>query len=247
MTKQKALLGSATARNNLARQVAAAVRDRGADGVNLDIEPIVSTYAEEFTALVQAVRAELDAIAPGYQLTFDAMGYVGNYPIEAATGPGGADAIVIMGYDYKGSSSGTAGSIAPIGGPVYDIADTLAAYTSRVPASKLILGVPYYGRAWSTASRRAERTDHVGAQVRRVRDRAVRDRAGAGRRPTADATTPWRALPGPTYQQRELHQDPWLRDQLAPALLRRRAVPRDEIRPGQPVRHPRRRDLGAWL
>lgn len=152
VTKQKALLGSETARANLARQIAAAVRDRGADGVNLDIEPIVSTYAEEFTALVRAVRAELDAIAPGYQLTFDAMGFIGNYPIEAATAPGGADAIVIMGYDYKGSSSGTAGSHAPIGGPVYDIADTLAAYSSRIPASKLILGVPYYGRAWSTAS-----------------------------------------------------------------------------------------------
>jgi spore germination protein YaaH/flagellar hook assembly protein FlgD len=152
VTKQKALLGSSTARANLARQIAAAVRDRGADGVNLDIEPIVATYADEFTALVREVRAQLDAIAPGYQLTFDTLGYIGNYPIEDATGPGGADAIVIMGYDYKGSSSGTAGSIAPIGGPVYDIADTLAAYSSRVPASKVILGVPYYGRAWSTTS-----------------------------------------------------------------------------------------------
>jgi spore germination protein YaaH/flagellar hook assembly protein FlgD len=152
VTRQKALLGSATARANLARQIAAAVRDRGADGVNLDVEPIVSGYADEFTALVQAVRAELDAIAPGYQLTFDAMGFIGNYPIEAATAPGGADAVLIMGYDYKGSSAGTAGSIAPIGGPVYDIADTLAAYTSRIPAGKVILGVPYYGRAWSTAT-----------------------------------------------------------------------------------------------
>jgi spore germination protein YaaH/flagellar hook assembly protein FlgD len=152
VTRQKALLGSETARANLARQIAAAVRDRGADGANLDIEPIVSGYADEFTALVRAVRAELDAIAPGYQLTFDSTGYIGNYPIEAATAAGGADAVVIMGYDYKGSSSGTAGSVAPIGGPVYDIADTLSAFTSRVPASKVILGVPYYGRAWSTAT-----------------------------------------------------------------------------------------------
>ncbi len=65
VTRQKALLGSPTARQNLARQIAAAVRDRGADGVNLDFEPIVSTYADEFTALVQAVSTELDAIAPG--------------------------------------------------------------------------------------------------------------------------------------------------------------------------------------
>ena len=39
---QSALLGSAAARLKLARQIAAAVRDRGADGVNLDFEPLAS-------------------------------------------------------------------------------------------------------------------------------------------------------------------------------------------------------------
>ncbi|MER3418948.1 MAG: hypothetical protein C4343_07685, partial [Chloroflexota bacterium] len=149
-TKQAALLGSADARRNLARQAAAAVRDRGADGINLDFEPIVSGYADEFVALVQTIRAELDRIAPGYYLTFDATGWIGNYPIEAATAPGGADAIFIMGYDYRTGSSSPVGSVAPLAGPTYDIGDTIAAYTARVPASKLILGVPYYGRAWST-------------------------------------------------------------------------------------------------
>ena len=40
--RQKALLSSWSARLNLARQIAAAVRDRGADGVNLDFEPLVA-------------------------------------------------------------------------------------------------------------------------------------------------------------------------------------------------------------
>ena len=63
VARQKALLGSSANRANLARQIAAAVRDRGADGVNLDFEPIVSTYANEFTALVRTVRAELNKVS----------------------------------------------------------------------------------------------------------------------------------------------------------------------------------------
>lgn len=150
--RQKALLGSSTARLHLARQIAAAVRDRGADGVNLDFEPLVAGGDAQFTALIRTIRAELDKVARGYQLTFDTTGFIGNYPIEEATAPGGADAIFIMGYDYRGASSSPVGSVAPLARSGYDIRDTVAAYAARVPASKLILGVPYYGRAWSTAT-----------------------------------------------------------------------------------------------
>ena len=31
----------------------------------------------------------------------------------------------IMGYDYRDAGSSVAGSIAPIGGPIYDLADTV--------------------------------------------------------------------------------------------------------------------------
>ena len=150
VSRQKVLLGSPAYRANLARQIAAAVRDRGADGVNLDFEPIVATYADEFTALVRSVRTELNRVAAGYEITFDTTGWIGNYPIENATASGGADAVVIMGYDYRTAASTPVGSVAPLGGSTYDIGDTVASYVSRIPASKIILGVPYYGRAWST-------------------------------------------------------------------------------------------------
>jgi len=152
LNRQKALLGSATHRLTVARQIAAAVRDRGADGVNLDFEPLASTYDAEFTALVRTIRAELNKVHRGYQITFDTTGRIGNYPIAGATAPGGADAIFIMGYDYRSAGSSPVGSVAPLGRTGYDIRDTIAAYRAKVPASKLILGVPYYGRAWSTAS-----------------------------------------------------------------------------------------------
>ncbi len=90
---QKALLGSSTARTNLARQAAAAVRDRGADGINLDFEPLASGYADEFVLFLKAVQTELNRIRAGYRLTYDTTGYIGNYPIEASVGSGAADAI----------------------------------------------------------------------------------------------------------------------------------------------------------
>ena len=151
LARQKSLLGSPTYRNRLARQIALAVRDRGADGVNLDFEPIASGYADEFTSLVRAVRSQLNRVHKGYQLTFDTTGWIGNYPIKDATARGAADAVVVMGYDYRTAGSSPVGSLAPIGGPNYDVTDTVAAFVARIPPSKVILGVPYYGRAWSTA------------------------------------------------------------------------------------------------
>ncbi len=161
---QAALLDSPAARMTLARQVAAAVRDRGADGVNLDFEPLVSGRADKFVMLVRAIRIELSRAARGYQLTFDTTGSIGNYPIEAATGHGRADAIFIMGYDYRTASAPAAGSIAPLSGGGYDLIDTVQSYLDRVPPSRLILGIPYYGRAWSTVSGKPHARTQTGAK-----------------------------------------------------------------------------------
>lgn len=150
LSRQKQLLGSSTNRLRLAREIVAAVRDRGADGVNLDFEPLASGYGPQFTDLVRTIRTEFDKVAKGYQITFDTLGFIGNYPIEDATAPGGADAVFVMGYDYRTAAHSPVGSIAPLSRTGYDIRETVAAYTARIPASKVILGVPYYGRAWST-------------------------------------------------------------------------------------------------
>jgi spore germination protein YaaH/flagellar hook assembly protein FlgD len=149
---QRQLLGSPAARANLARQAAAAVRDRGADGINLDFEPLVSGYESEFVALLKTIRAELSKIKKGYQLTYDTTGYIGNYPLEASIAAGAADAIFVMGYDFRTSGSRVSGSIDPLSGRTYDLTDAVRAYTSRVAPSKVILGLPWYGRAWSTDS-----------------------------------------------------------------------------------------------
>ncbi|MEO5966083.1 MAG: FlgD immunoglobulin-like domain containing protein [Candidatus Limnocylindrales bacterium] len=161
---QKAILGSSTARLNLVRQTVAAVRDRGADGVNLDFEPLASGYADEFVALLKTFRSEFNKVKPGYQVVYDTTGYIGNYPLEASVGTAAADAIFIMGYDYRTGSSSTAGSTDPLAGRTYDLADTVRAYAARVSPSRILLGIPWYGRAYSTSSDAVRSTNISGAK-----------------------------------------------------------------------------------
>jgi spore germination protein YaaH len=146
-----ALLSSSVARQTLANEIANAVVSRGVDGVNLDFEPIPTGQRANYVSFVRAVRRALDAKAPGYQLTFAATGFIGNYDIAALTAPGAADAVYIMGYQYRGSWSSRAGSTAPLAGPIYDVGETVDAYLELTTPGKIILGVPYYGYAWSTA------------------------------------------------------------------------------------------------
>jgi spore germination protein YaaH len=196
-TAQAGLLSSARARATAARQLAAAVRERGADGVNLDFEPILPGLEDEFVRLVRAVRAELDRQVPDSQLTLDTMGIVGDQPIAAAVAPGGADAVFIMGYDYRTENAAVAGSISPLAGPAYDLEDTIAAYTALIPPSKIILGVPWFGRAFSTPTDRLHADNISGGRNGDVAeptyDQAVRLASISGRRWDPVEKSPWTA------------------------------------------------------
>ena len=146
------LLASAAHRARLAREVAAEVARRGIDGVNVDFEPIPVGQARAFNAFVRALRAELDRLGPGYQLTFDITGHFESYDVAGAMAPGGADAVYLMGYHYAGPWSTIAASNAPLGGPRYDVTDTIDRLLRLVRPDQLIVGVPYYGHLWPTTS-----------------------------------------------------------------------------------------------
>ena len=200
------LLSDPVSRDRLATQIAAAVRERGVDGADLDFEPIPVDQRYDYVALMREVRAALDARAPGYQLTFDAtrQEWLAGYDLGALTAPGAADAVFLMGYEYRGQRSAAAGAVAPLqrapeptptsgllpssspgpsqGGSVAsasnpetdpssdalpppsgqatptppppdqtdDLRSTLAAYLAQTSAEHIILGLPFYGRVWST-------------------------------------------------------------------------------------------------
>jgi spore germination protein YaaH len=163
-TRFSTLLKSSANRGRLATEIANAVKARNADGVNLDFEPMPNSLESYYTLLVRKVKAELVRVGAGSYLTVAATGGAASWnegyelvdngdPNDySLVSSGGANAIMVMAYDFNWSGSRRAGGVAPMSSPyILDSREAMRDYLSLVPGSKLIWGVPYYGRAWTTA------------------------------------------------------------------------------------------------
>jgi spore germination protein YaaH len=205
-----ALLNSGTRRTKLAAAIASAVTSRNADGVNLDFEPMPNSLQAAYTQFVRDVRT---ALGPDPQLTVATTGGAASwdegYDLVGLTADDAADALMVMAYDLNWSGSARAGGVAPIDSPyVLDVRDAMAAYRARVPGSKLIWGVPYYGRAWTTTGttvngRTCSSTGSCTAASWAIRyDDAVVGAAEKGRRWDAVGQVPWYTYHSPTYDEK---------------------------------------------
>ena len=156
-TDQATLLASATARSALASAIVAAIRNRAADGVNLDFEPVATPQRDQYTSFVRQLKAALVAGGVGSYLTVDTTGgaatWSSGYDLAGLTAAGAADALFVMGYDYSWSGSARAGAVAPMDSPyILDVNQSVGDYLALAPAAKIIWGVPYYGRTWQTTT-----------------------------------------------------------------------------------------------
>ena len=237
-----------TDRANLARQIAAP---------SATVAPTASTSTSSRSSRPTPTSSprssgpsgrELNKVARGYQLTFDTTGWIGNYPIEDATASGGADAVVVMGYDYRTGvvEPGRLGRADRRARPTTSATRSPPTSTaSRPPRSSS--ACPYYGRAWSTATASRPREEHLGHQVRRLDDRRLRHGAPATPPTTAASGTRSKASPGPSTGARTARRPtaastPWRQiyyDDATALGLKYDLVNRDE-----PARC---RDLGARL
>ncbi|HYI66871.1 MAG TPA: cell wall-binding repeat-containing protein [Candidatus Limnocylindrales bacterium] len=150
-----ALLNSPTYRGRLVADVVKVVGDRRADGVNIDFEPVPSSLRSQFTALVRAIKAGLVAAGVGSYVTVDTMAgaatWSTGYDVVGLTASGAADALMVMAYDFHYAGSARAGGVAPMdSNTIFSAVDAMRDHLARVPAGKIIWGVPYYGRAWNT-------------------------------------------------------------------------------------------------
>lgn len=146
------LLSRAGARKRLIGEITAEVVASGADGVNLDFEPLPSDVREEFTQFVRDLRTAFDAVSPELQITFDITADIDSYDIAALTADDAADAVFLMAYDFRGASAPFAAAISPLDDTVtgFDIRSTVADLLTVADPAHTILGLPWYGRAWTT-------------------------------------------------------------------------------------------------
>jgi hypothetical protein len=140
----------------------AQVKAKGVDGVNLDYEGLNgscgtgdSSWARHaFTNLATGLRAAL----PSSYLSADTYASSASDPVGFFDIRGLApavDSFFVMAYDLEysnythtppGCRSFCLGPTAPLTGYYYNDTRAASEYVAAVPASKVILGVPYYGR-----------------------------------------------------------------------------------------------------
>jgi hypothetical protein len=120
------------------------------DGVNFDFEGQGRGDQAGLDSLISQVSGALKAADPHWQVTMDtyasSAGDPGGFYDIAGLAPS-VDAFFVMAYDMNAS---TPSPTAALTGSGFTDLDALEQYTAVVPASKVILGVPYYGYDWPT-------------------------------------------------------------------------------------------------
>ena len=140
------VLNTTSARDALVNNLIAQAITYGLDGINVDIEQLAGEASDGYIQFIKelSIKCEKNDIilsVDNYVPTASSAGY--NRPEQAKY----ADYVIIMGYDEHYAGSEEAGSVASIGWVEQGVKDTL----DEVPAEQVILGIPFYCRAWEIA------------------------------------------------------------------------------------------------
>ena len=145
------LTSSTSAPSTLATALIAAVQAKNLDGVNLDFEGSGSADQGGLTRLVTEVSTAIHGVNPHYQVTMDtyassAGDTSGFYNIPALSSS--VDGFFVMEYQLNLQSDGSA--LSPLTSTMFSDRLTVDQYLAVVPASKILLGLPYFGIDWPT-------------------------------------------------------------------------------------------------
>ena len=144
------LITNPTYKNNFFVNIKNKMLLGSADGLNIDFEEGTG-WQSSINAFMADLTTYIHAQIPGSEVTIagPAVNWSGwDLPGLAAS----CDGIFIMGYAFWGSWSSSSGPNAPLTGGSANITNTVVTQYAGAAPEKLILGVPYYGNHWTTAS-----------------------------------------------------------------------------------------------
>ena len=136
-----------------------AIAAKSLDGVNVDFEGSTNSLYPDlqtgFTGFIHDLSAQVHQRWPQAMVSVDtysgSASWDGGFFKIGDLAPN-VDAFFIMAYDMAfGNNPGHAGANAPLNGGTYNDMLSVSQYLTKAPASKIMLGVPYYGYKWSTA------------------------------------------------------------------------------------------------
>src|SRR5437588_4025181 len=143
------MLASAAAREAHANAVAPLGIMNAFDGIDVDYERIPTSSRANFTSFIATLAQKLHAANKKLSVTVyakisDSQNWNGPGAEDWPALGGMADSIKIMAYDYSWPGSAP-GPISPL-----DWLDKVASYAqSAIPNDKIMIGLPFYGYAWS--------------------------------------------------------------------------------------------------
>lgn len=147
----QSVLSDPAKQQTLIASIVETVSTRGGDGVLVDFENVPAALGDNFTAFMTALATQLRQVVPLAEVDCALPGIPGNaYDLAALNNI--CDFLFAMTYDYSYSGSANAGPVSPLSGNGFNVTNSLNQYLANgVTPSRLLMGVPYYGRDWVTA------------------------------------------------------------------------------------------------
>lgn len=138
------MLSSEKSRENFIKNLLNIAKENKLDGINIDFESMKDndTDRDLFTQLIR----EMAPIFRNNGIKLSVDMYFVRYIDRTRVGEA-ADYVVLMGYDQRGAWSTESGSIAEISWVEENIESLIN--DSKIPPSKIILGIPFYTRLWT--------------------------------------------------------------------------------------------------
>ncbi len=148
---------SSSAQTTFINNIVSLLNTRGGNGVNIDFEGMGSTDNAPFVTFMTNLNTALNTANPNYQLSvcLYSVDWSNTFNIPALNTI--VDFYTIMGYDYYYSGSAQAGPTSPLynfqTSYNYTISKSATYYIKAgATPSKLLMGLPYYGREWEVTA-----------------------------------------------------------------------------------------------